>query len=64
MRRLLTVPETAERLGCKERHVYNLIAAGKLRPTDIALGPRSRTRIADTEVERFITESTRTVPAA
>lgn len=58
--RLLTIPQTAERLGCSRKHVYNLISAGKLKPADISLGPRSHTRISDAEVDRFITEATRT----
>jgi excisionase family DNA binding protein len=59
--RLLTIPQTAERLGCSKKHVYNLISAGKLKPANIALGPRSRTRIADTEIDRYITAATRDV---
>lgn len=60
--RLLTIPETAERLGCSERHVHNLIKACRLKPANIAIGPRSKTRISDAEIDRFITDATRTTP--
>lgn len=61
--RLLTIPETAERLGCSRKHVYNLISAGLIKPADISLGPRSKTRISDAELDRYITDASRTTPA-
>lgn len=60
--RLHDIPETAEKLRCSERHVHNLIAAGKLKRADIAIGPRSKTRISDVEIDRFITAATRSTP--
>lgn len=60
--RLFDIPETAERLSCSERHVHNLIKVGRLKPADLAIGPRSKTRISDAEIDRFITDSTRTTP--
>ena len=61
--KLLTIPQTAERLSCSRKHVYNLISAGKLKPADIAIGPRSLTRISDAEIDRYITEATRATRA-
>ena len=58
----LTIPETADRLRCSVRHVYNLIDEGRIKPADISIGPRSKTRISDAEVDRFITAATRTAP--
>lgn len=60
--RLNDIPQTADRLRCSERHVHNLIKAGRLKPADIAIGPRSKTRISDAEIDRFITDATRTIP--
>lgn len=62
--RLLDIPESAERLGCSQKHVRNLIAAGRIKPADISLGPRSKTRISDVEIDRFITASTRSTPTS
>lgn len=59
---LLDIPQAAARLRCSKRHVYNLLAAGLLKPVDISLGPRSQTRIADTEIDRFIRDATRATP--
>jgi excisionase family DNA binding protein len=53
---LLHVNEAAELLGCSRRHVYTLIAADKLRA--VKLSTRA-TRIARTELERFIAKNTR-----
>lgn len=52
-RRLLRVAAVAERLDVTVRYVWTLIAAGKLK--SVKLGPRC-TRIADTEVARFVRE--------
>ena len=41
----LTVAETANRLRCGRRAVYDLIAAGHLRAVRIGTGPRARLRI-------------------
>jgi len=44
--KLLTIADTAARLGCSEMHVYRLIAAGELDPVDIARYIQAKTRPA------------------
>jgi len=59
--KLLTIADTADRLGCSEMHVYRLIAAGELDPVDIAQ-PRARkakTRISESDLARYIQAKTR-----
>jgi len=59
--KLLTIADTAARLGCSEMHVYRLIAAGELDPVDIAQ-PRARkpkTRISESDLARYIQAKTR-----
>jgi excisionase family DNA binding protein len=59
--KLLTIADTAARLGCSEMHVYRLIAAGELEPVDIAQ-PRARkpkTRISESDLARYIQAKTR-----
>ena len=58
---LLTIPETALRLGCSANHVYRLIASGVLRPSDIAQpGSRApKTRIRTDDLARYIDGQTR-----
>jgi excisionase family DNA binding protein len=58
---LLTIPATAERLGCSDNHVYRLIAAGELRPVDIAPAGarRSKTRVRSDDVDGYIDRKTR-----
>ena len=53
---LLTIPETAGRLRCSERHVYRLIATGKLRITDVSLpgARRPKTRVSEAELAAYI----------
>ena len=41
----LTVAETATRLRCGRRVIYDLIAAGQLRAVRIDTGPRARLRV-------------------
>ena len=59
---LLTIGETAERLGVRsDRTVYALITAGKLRAVDIR-GPgskRSKTRIREDDLQDYIDSVTR-----
>lgn len=58
--RLLSVTKVAEQLDCSRGHVYGLIAAGKLQAVEIkAKGTRSKTRVLASEVDEFITSSTR-----
>lgn len=54
--RLITVPDAAKLIGCSRGHIYNLLAAGKLKRHDIAL-KGTKTRLSDEDVERFIRES-------
>lgn len=62
--KLLTIPEAAERIRCSRGHVYNLLAAGKLRRYDISLGPRPTTRVADTDVDAYIESIRMPVPTS
>jgi len=55
--RLLSVAEAAVYLSCSRQHLYDLIAAGKLRAIDIGIG-RSQTRVRRAELEAFITKAT------
>lgn len=55
--KLISVPAAAERIGCSRSHVYNLIAAGRLKPYDISLKGRSKTRLAEEDVDRFIDDA-------
>jgi excisionase family DNA binding protein len=54
--RLLRVEDAALLLDCSKRHVFTLIATGRLRA--IKLSTRA-TRIAAVELERFIGENAR-----
>lgn len=58
---LLTIPETASRLGCCDNHVYRLIAAGALRAVDIAQpgSRRAKTRVREDDLAAFIDGHTR-----
>ncbi|MHB8533777.1 MAG: helix-turn-helix transcriptional regulator [Solirubrobacteraceae bacterium] len=49
--RLLRVEDAAVVLDCSKRHVFSMIASGKLRA--VKLSARA-TRIAATELERFV----------
>lgn len=54
--RLLTLPETAEVLGCSRMHVYRLIQSGALATVDISLpgAKRSKTRIEEDELDNYV----------
>lgn len=52
--KLLTLDQVAERLGVSKRHVYRLIELGELASINIAAGARTRQRVADDELGRFI----------
>lgn len=62
--RLLSVPAAAQVLGCSRTHIYGLIAAGHLRPVEIkATGTRTKTRIRQDDLDKFIEQQTRRVTA-
>lgn len=54
--KLISVPKAAEMIDCSRGHVYNLLAAGKLRRHDIAL-KGTKIRLSEEDVERYIRES-------
>lgn len=54
-RLLLTIPEAAEALGVSRATLYRLLASGRLRATRIG---RRCTRVAISELERFVAECT------
>lgn len=54
--KLISVPEAAARIGCSRGHIYNLLAAGRLKRHDIAL-KGTKTRLSDEDVDRYIRES-------
>jgi excisionase family DNA binding protein len=52
---LLTPAQAAERLGCSRVHIYDLIAAGKLRRFNVSAKTGStKTRVLDTDVDAYI----------
>lgn len=56
MKRLLSVPDAAERIRCSRGHIYNLIAIGKLDRHNIAI-KGSKVRVSEESVERYIAET-------
>lgn len=57
--KLLTPAQVAERLGVSERSVYVLIGNGHIESVDVGAGTkRTRLRVTDAEVDRFITART------
>lgn len=62
MDKLLTVPQAAERLACSRYHVYDLIAAGKLRRYAGGLNG-DRTRLSEADVQAYIQSIEMPVPA-
>ena len=58
MTQLLTVPETAARLGVGRTYVYNLIAHGELPSVDLGHG-KSKVRVAEAALEEWIKRRTR-----
>lgn len=56
---LLTIPETADRLKLSRRSVYALISAGALRPVDVSVHGRTKTRIREDDLQKFIDGRTR-----
>lgn len=55
---LLTIPQTAQRLGLGRTAVYQLIATGELRSVDLGHG-RSKTRIREDDLLDFVEKRTR-----
>lgn len=47
--KLLTIPETAERMGVSRSHVYNLIWSGELKFVNIAKRKTGRTKMRVSE---------------
>lgn len=61
--KLISVPQAAAKIGCSRSHIYNLIAAGKLRRYDIALRG-TKVRLSEEDVDRFIEEAEQPVGGA
>lgn len=52
---LLSIPETAQRLGVHRSTVYQLISAGQLQAINLGQGKqRTSIRVRESELERFI----------
>lgn len=66
MNSFLTIPQTAERLGCGRTHVYDLIARGDLAVIDISRpgARRSKTRIPESALEDYARRRLRRADAA
>lgn len=62
MTRLLTIPEVAAALRCGRTSVYELISAGELPATDVAVKGRPKTRVTEAAVNAFIEKRTRQAP--
>lgn len=63
--KLMSVIKAAEVLDCSPGHVYDLIAAGKLRAVELsAQGSRSKTRIRESDLAAFVEANTRTAKSA
>ena len=64
--KLLTIPETADKLGVSVRTVHKLIRVGDLRTVDIAVSgdKRSRARVREDDLEAFIEARTGEVRAS
>lgn len=58
MTRLLSIPEVADLLSCSVDSVYRLIAVHDLPTVDIGTARRSRTRVRESDLERFIERRT------
>jgi excisionase family DNA binding protein len=63
---LLTIPETAKKLGLAMTTVYKMIAEGDLRAVDVAVrgAKKSKTRVREDDLEAFIEGRTREVQAS
>lgn len=60
--RHLSVTTVADILSCSRGHIYDLIAAKKIRSTDIGVN-RAKTRIPESEVARFLAQNSRAIPS-
>ena len=60
--KLLSMAQAAERIGCSRGHIYNLVAAGKLKRYDIGL-KGTKTRVSDEDIDRYIEEAETPLPS-
>lgn len=62
---LLTVADVAELLNTTDQHVYELVAAGQLVATNVAVNPTSRPaiRVSETALNAFIEARTAAIAA-
>lgn len=62
--KLLTIPETAERMGVSRSHVYNLIWSGELEFVNAAKSKTGRTkmRVREAAIEKFEDSRTKRHP--
>ena len=60
---LLTIPETALRLGCSDMHVYRLISSGELSAVDVSQrgSRRPKTRVRSDDLASYIDARTRRI---
>lgn len=63
-KKLLTIPQTAERMGVSRSHVYNLIWSGELEFVNTAKSKNGRTkmRVRESAIEKFETDRTKRHP--
>jgi excisionase family DNA binding protein len=60
---LLTPAEAAKRLGVSRTHIYDLLAAGKLRRFNVsAKTGATKTRVADADIDAYIAAAEMPVP--
>lgn len=52
-----TVDDAADVLRCSPQHVRNLMAAGKLKYKNIAVGPKPKLRIPGKALQAFLDEA-------
>lgn len=60
---LLTVPETARRLGVQRNTVYRLINSRALRTVNVAASGKPRIRIREDDLAAFIESRTASAPS-
>ena len=62
---LLTPAQAAARLGVSRTHIYDLVAAGKLRRFNVSAKPgATKLRVADVDVDAYIRSAEMPVPVA
>lgn len=62
--KLISVPQAAARLGCSRSHVYDLVKMGALRRYNISARGKSKVRLDDEDVDRYIREAEQPVGGA